>query len=302
MSEFEGKVVVITGAGGGLGKAHALEFAKRGARVVVNDLGCSVHGDDSSDMADQVVREIKAAGGEAIANKSSVSNHEDAMNIITDAVDAYGTIDILVNNAGILRDKSFKNMTLDEWDHVIDVHINGSAYVTHAAWPIMYQNNYGRIVLTSSGSGIWGNFGQSNYGAAKMAMLGLMNVLALEGAAHNIRVNCLAPGAATRMTATIPGREPVDVDNPPPERATSLVTPAVIHMCSEDAPTGKVIQASGGNFSIAAMYTNDGAQLGVDATYESLVDNLDIITDMSNIEDGIVQRKRMRVQAQGRQG
>lgn len=302
MSEFEGKVVVITGAGGGLGRAHALEFAKRGARVVVNDLGCNVHGDGSSDMADQVVSEIKAAGGEAIANQASVSDHEDAMNIITDAVDAYGTIDILVNNAGILRDKSFKNMTLDEWDHVIDVHINGTAYVTHAAWPIMYQNNYGRIVFTSSGSGIWGNFGQANYGAAKMGMLGLMNVLALEGAAHNIRVNCLAPGASTRMTATVPGREPLDVDNIPPERAPSLVTPAVIHMCSEDAPTGKVFQASGGNFSIAAMYTNQGSQLGVDASYESLIDNLDIITDMSNIEDGIVKRKRERAQTQGRQG
>jgi NAD(P)-dependent dehydrogenase (short-subunit alcohol dehydrogenase family) len=192
MSDFEGKVVAITGAGGGLGKAHALELARRGARVVVNDLGGAVDGAGAGDAADLVVDQIRAAGGEAIANKASVASKEGAASIVTDAVDAYGRIDILVNNAGILRDKSFRNMTLEEWDLVMNVHINGTAYVTHAAWPVMYEQNYGRIVLTSSGSGIWGNFGQANYGAAKMAMLGLMNVLALEGAAHNIRINCLA--------------------------------------------------------------------------------------------------------------
>lgn len=294
MSEFEGKVVAITGAGGGLGKAHALEFAKRGAKVVVNDLGGSVDGSGDGDAADLVVAEIKAAGGEAIANKASVSDRAGAKSIITDAVDAFGTIDILVNNAGILRDKSFKNMTLDEWDLVMDVHMNGTAYVTHAAWPIMYEKNYGRIVCTSSGSGIWGNFGQSNYGAAKMAMLGFMNVLALEGASHNIKINCLAPGAATRMTADLPGRDPIDVDNPPAERAPGLVTPAVIYMCSEEAPTGRIFQAAGGNFSTAAMYANDGSRLGTDASYESFVENLDSITDMSEAEDGIARRRRQR--------
>jgi NAD(P)-dependent dehydrogenase (short-subunit alcohol dehydrogenase family) len=299
MSEFENKVVVITGAGGGIGKAHALEFGKRGARVVVNDLGGSVAGSGQSDMADQVVHEIKSAGGEAIANKASVSDREGAQSIITDAIDAYGTIDILINNAGILRDKSFKNMTLDEWDLVMNVHINGSAYVTHAAWPIMYEKNYGRIVLTSSGSGIWGNYGQSNYGAAKMAMLGFMNVLALEGAAHNIKVNCLAPGAATRMTATVPGRESVDLDSPPPERAPELVTPAVVYMSSNDAPTGKVFQASGGNYSVAGMYTNLGANLGVDATFESFVENLDQITDMSHLEDADTRRVRVKRPTKG---
>ncbi|MDH5738209.1 MAG: SDR family NAD(P)-dependent oxidoreductase, partial [Gammaproteobacteria bacterium] len=271
MSEFEGKVVVITGAGGGLGKAHALEFAKRGAKVVVNDLGGSVDGSGTSDAADQVVAEITASGGIAIANKASVSDKEGAKSIITDAVDAFGTVDILVNNAGILRDKSFKNMTLEEWDLVIAVHLNGTAYVTHAAWPIMYEKNYGRIVCTSSGSGIWGNFGQSNYGAAKMGMLGLMNVLAIEGASHNIRVNCLAPAAATRMTATIPGRDPVDLDNPPPERAPELVTPAVIYMCTEDAPSGKVFQAGNGSYSMAAMFSNDGVHLGAGATFEDFL-------------------------------
>ncbi|MCB1647529.1 MAG: SDR family NAD(P)-dependent oxidoreductase [Pseudomonadales bacterium] len=291
MSEFEGKVVVITGAGGGLGKAHALEFARRGAKVVVNDLGGSVDGTGGSDAADAVVAEITAAGGTAIANKSSVSDKAGAAKIIQDAVDAFGTIDILVNNAGILRDKSFKKMTLEEWDLVVQVHLNGTAYVTHAAWPIMYEKNYGRIVFTSSGSGIWGNFGQSNYGAAKMGMLGMMNVLAAEGGSHNIRVNCLAPGAATRMTATVPGRPPVDVDNPPPERSPALVTPAVIYMCSEAAPNGKVFQAAGGNFSMAAMYSNLGVSLGTDASYETFLENLDQITDMSKAVEGRARRR-----------
>ncbi|MEX2327996.1 MAG: SDR family NAD(P)-dependent oxidoreductase [Pseudomonadales bacterium] len=292
MSEFEGKVVAITGAGGGLGKAHALEFARRGAKVVVNDLGGSVDGSGEGDAADQVVREIEAEGGTAIANKASVSDKAGAQSIIDDAVSAFGTIDILVNNAGILRDKSFKKMTLEEWDLVMAVHLNGSAYVTHAAWPIMYEKNYGRIIFTSSGSGIWGNFGQSNYGAAKMGMLGLMNVLALEGASHNIKVNCLAPGAATRMTATVPGRPPVDTDNPPPERAPSLVTPAVIFMASEEAPSGKVFQAAGGNYSMASMYSNEGINLGTDASYETFLENKDVIMDMSGAKEGSARRRQ----------
>ena len=154
MSEFEGKVAVITGAGGGLGKAHALEFGRRGARVLVNDLGGSVDGSGTGDAADQVVEQIKSEGGEAIANKASVADPEGARSIINDAVDEYGTVDFVVNNAGILRDKTFRKMTLDEWDLVMNVHINGTAYVTHAAWPIMYEKNYGRIVFTSSGSGV----------------------------------------------------------------------------------------------------------------------------------------------------
>ena len=170
MSDFKDKVVVITGAGGGLGKAHALEFARRGAKVVVNDLGGSGDGTGSGDMADSVVAEIEADGGIAIANKASVSDREGAKSIIDDAVAAFGTVDILINNAGILRDKSFKKIALDDWDIVMDVHLNGTAYVTHAAWPIMYEKNYGRIVMTSSTSGIYGNFGQANYGAAKMVM------------------------------------------------------------------------------------------------------------------------------------
>ncbi|MEM7077195.1 MAG: SDR family NAD(P)-dependent oxidoreductase, partial [Pseudomonadota bacterium] len=278
-SEFKGKVVAITGAGNGLGRSHALEYAKRGSKVLVNDLGGSVDGSGSGDAADAVVAEIEAMGGSAIANKASVSDREGAASIVADAVNAFGRLDILVNNAGILRDKSFKKMTLDEWDLVLDVHLTGTAYVTHAAWPIMNEQGYGRIVLTSSGSGIYGNFGQANYGAAKMGMLGLMNVLALEGAKNNVRTNTLAPGAATRMIATIPGRD-FDVDNPPPESAPKLVSPAVLFMTSEDAPNGAVINAMGGRYYRSQVFVNEAVELGVDATYEMLAEKAETLMDM----------------------
>ncbi len=281
MSDFEGKVVVITGAGGGLGKAHALEFARRGARVVVNDLGGSGDGVGSSDAADIVVDEINAAGGDAIANKASVSSKEGAQSIIDDAVSAYGTVDILVNNAGILRDKSFKNMDMADWDMVMDVHLNGSGYVTRAAWPIMYEKNYGRIVFTSSTSGVYGNFGQANYGAAKMGMLGLMNVLAIEGLSKNIRVNCLAPAAETRLIGTIPGRD-VDPDNPDPMRHPRLVTPVVLLMCAEDAPTGQTFHAGNGRFSRSATFVNKALEFGADVTFEDLQEKKDQLIDMSS--------------------
>ena len=280
MSEFEGKVAVVTGAGGGIGRCHALEFAKRGAKVVVNDLGGKVDGTGAGDAADAVVAEIEAAGGTAVANKGSVSDREGAASIIQTAVDAFGRIDILVNNAGILRDRTFKNMTLDEWDIVMNVHLNGTAYVTHSAWPLMYEQNYGRIVFTSSGSGIFGNFGQSNYGAAKMGMLGLMNVLAKEGANHNVRVNTLAPGAATRMTNTVPGRDE-NVAEPPPDRHPKLVSPAVLFMCSEDAPNGAVIHATGGTYSRSEIVVNEPVDLGPDATFEDLAPLSERLMDMT---------------------
>ncbi len=291
MSEFKDKVVVITGAGNGLGKAHALEFAKRGAKVVVNDLGGKGDGTGAGDAADQVVKEIQAAGGTAIANKASVSSKEGAKSIIDDAMKAFGTVHILVNNAGILRDKSFKKMALEDWDIVIDVHLNGTAYVTHAAWPIMYDQNYGRIVLTSSVSGIYGNFGQANYGAAKMGMLGLMNVLEKEGASKNIRVNVLAPAAETRLIGTIPGVK-VDPDNPDPMRHPKIVTPAVILMCAEDAPTGKVIHAGNGRFSCSAIFTNDDIEFGADVTYEDLLDKKDQLLDMSHAKEAALRMRR----------
>ena len=282
MSDFEGKVVIVTGAGNGLGKAHALAFAARGAKVVVNDLGGSLDGSGGGDAADLVVDKIKANGGEAIANKASVSDRDGAKSIVDDAVNHFGTLDILVNNAGNLRDKSFKNMTLDDYDAVIDVHLRGTGYVTHFAWPVMYLKNWGRIVLTSSTSGIFGNFGQANYGASKMGMLGLMNVLAIEGASHNIKVNCLAPGAATRMTASVPGAT-FDPKDPPSERGPALVSPAVLYMCSEDAPSGWVMHAASGRFSRSQIFANEGVKFDADdATFENLMDNIEQATVMSS--------------------
>ncbi len=294
MSEFEGKVAVVTGAGGGLGRCHAIEFATRGAKVVVNDLGGSVDGTGAGDAADAVVAEIEALGGTAVANKASVSDRAGAKSIVQTAIDAFGRIDILVNNAGILRDKTFKNMTLDEWDLVMNVHLNGTAYVTHAAWPLMYAQNYGRIVFTSSGSGIFGNFGQANYGAAKMGMVGLMNVLALEGANHNVRVNTLGPGAATRMTNTVPGRSE-DLSEPDPERHPKLVSPAVLFMCSEDAPNGVVIHASSGSFSMSQIVVNEPIDLGATAVYEDLEPLRDRLMDMTAAKP----RERRRPQRRG---
>ncbi len=278
---FDGKVAIITGAGGGLGKEHALLLADLGVKIVVNDLGGSVDGSGKSDAADLVVEEIRAAGGEAVANKDSVSDREGAKRIVETAVKEYGTVDILINNAGILRDKSFKKMTLDEWDMVINVHLNGSAYVTWHAWPIMYEKNYGRIMFTSSVSGILGSFGQANYGAAKMGMVGLMNNLSREGASHNIHVNCLSPGAATRMTASVPGSE-IDADAPDEKNHPKLVSPAALYMVSEDAPNGRIIQAAGGRFASDMMFSNKGVALDLDATWEDVAEDSDTILDVDS--------------------
>lgn len=280
---FDGKVAVITGAGGGLGREHALLLAEAGAKVVVNDLGGSVDGSGEGDAADLVVEEIRAAGGEAVANKDSVSDRDGAKNIIATAVDTYGTVDILINNAGILRDKSFKKMTLDEWDIVINVHLTGSAYVSWHAWPIMYEKNYGRILFTSSVSGILGSFGQGNYGAAKMGMVGLMNNLSREGASHNVRVNCLSPGAATRMTASVPGSN-IDADNPDPANHPKLVSPAALYLVSEDAPNGRIIQAARGRFASDAVFANKGMELGLDATWEDVADNAETVLDTESMQ------------------
>ena len=284
MGSFKDKVVVVTGAGGGLGKAHAIEFAKRGAKVVVNDLGGSDDGRGKSDMADLVVDEIHSFGGEAIANKASVADKKGAQSIVDDAVNAYGTLDILVNNAGILRDKSFKNMDMGDWDIVMNVHLNGTSYVTKAAWDIMWRKTYGRILFTSSTSGIFGNFGQANYGAAKMGMLGLMNVLAIEGLSKNIRVNTLAPDAETRLIATIPGAQ-VNPDNPDPMRHPKLVSPAVLLLCDDDAPTNKTVHAGNGKFACSATYINEAMNFSADVTYEDLLERKSELFDMSNARE-----------------
>ena len=277
----EGRVAIITGAGGGLGKEHALLLAKNGAKLVINDLGGSVDGSGKSDAADLVVEEVRAMGGEAVANKDSVSDKAGAKNIVATAMKEYGTVDIVVNNAGILRDKSFKKMTLEEWDLVLSVHLNGSAYVTWHAWPIMYEKNYGRVIFTSSVSGILGSFGQSNYGAAKMGMVGLMNNLSREGASHNIHTNCLSPGAATRMTASVPGSS-IDADNPDPGNHPGPVSPVILYLASEEAPNGRIIQAARGKYASDMVYANTGVDLGEEATAEDFLAATDDILDMSD--------------------
>ncbi len=279
----DGKIAIITGAGGGLGKEHALLLASHGAKIVVNDLGGNVDGSGAGDAADLVVEEIRDNGGQAVANKDSVSDKEGAKRIVETAVNEFGTVDILINNAGILRDKSFKKMSLEEWDLVINVHLNGSAYVTWHAWPIMYEKNYGRIVFTSSVSGILGSFGQANYGAAKMGMVGLMNNLSREGASHNVHTNCLSPGAATRMTASVPGST-IDLDNPAADNLPALVSPAVLYLTSEEAPNGRIIQAAGGKFASDMVYSNSGIDLGIDADAEDFLENAERALDMSDAE------------------
>ncbi|MGH9276441.1 MAG: SDR family oxidoreductase [Acidimicrobiales bacterium] len=238
---FDGKVAIITGAGGGLGRSHALDLAKRGALVVVNDLGGSADGTGHSETAAQkVVEEIKAAGGEAVANYDSVATPEGGANIVKTAVDTFGRIDIIINNAGILRDTSFKNMTPDQVNPVLDVHLRGAFYVTQPAWQIMRDQGYGRIVNTSSGAGIFGNFGQTNYGAAKMGLVGFTRVLAVEGAKNNIKANVIAPVAKTRLTEELFG-EAMD------KLAPELVTPVVTYLAHEDCPvSGEVYSVGGG--------------------------------------------------------
>jgi len=273
---FDGKVAIVTGAGGGLGRSHALELARRGARVVVNDLGGAMDGTgDSSEAAVAVVDEIKAAGGEALANGGSVSDRQGAASMVEDAMSAWGRVDVLINNAGILRDKSFAKMTLDDFAAVLDVHLMGSVNVTSAVWPVMREQNYGRIVMTTSPSGLYGNFGQANYGAAKLGLVGLMNTLKIEGAKNNIHTNTIAPVAATRMTVDlIPEQAQANLG---PE----LVTPAVVYLCTEDAPNGVVIQAQGGQYSIACIVENEGVSLGKDATVEDIADNYEQIANLS---------------------
>ena len=277
---FAGKVAIVTGAGAGLGRSHALELARRGAKVVVNDLGGAVDGSGgSSEAARKVVEEIKALGGEAIANGASVADRTGAASIVKDAVAAFGTVDILINNAGVLRDKSFKKMELDDLELVIKVHLLGSAYVTHAVWPLMLDKGYGRIVMTTSSSGLYGNFGQSNYGAAKLGLVGLMNTLKLEGGRSNVHVNTIAPIAATRMTEGL-GIPQALMDQLKPE----LVTPAVLFLASEQAPNGAIIEAGAGYYSKVHVVEGKGVKLGATASVEDVAANWQAISDMSKAE------------------
>ena len=273
---FDGKVAIVTGAGGGLGRCHALELARRGCKLVVNDLGGAMDGTGGgSEAAAKVVAEIEAAGGEAIANGGSVSDRAGAQSMVEAAVQRWGRVDVLINNAGVLRDKSFHKMELDDFQFVLDVHLMGSVNVTRAAWPIMREQNYGRILVTSSPSGLYGNFGQANYGAAKLGLVGLMNTLKIEGARYNIRTNTIAPVAATRMTENLMPKEALA------GLAPELVTPAAVYLCTEDAPNGVVLQAQGGKFSIACIVENAGMELGAAATAEDIGANFERIADLT---------------------
>jgi NAD(P)-dependent dehydrogenase (short-subunit alcohol dehydrogenase family) len=256
--DFKNRVAIVTGAGGGLGRQHALALASRGARVVVNDVGGARDGSGgSSAAADAVVAEIRAAGGEAIASAASVTDFDAVQAMVQQAMDAWGRVDVLVNNAGILRDKSFGKMTIEDFRLVVDVHLMGAVHCCKAVWPVMVAQKYGRIVMTSSSSGLYGNFGQANYGAAKMALVGLMQTLAIEGAKHGIRVNALAPTAATRMTEALM----------PPEVLAALkpeaVVPAMLFLASEEAPTRAIACAGAGTFEAAHITLTRGVHLGL---------------------------------------
>ncbi|MCA9631480.1 MAG: SDR family NAD(P)-dependent oxidoreductase [Myxococcales bacterium] len=275
--DFKGKVAIVTGAGNGLGKSHALALAKLGAKVVVNDLGGSVDGSGgSSDAANAVVEQIRAEGGEAVANGASVSDRVGAESIVKAAVDAFGTVDIVINNAGILRDRTFAKVTLDDFELVVNVHLLGGVYVTKAAWPILIEKQYGRVVLTTSSSGLYGNFGQSNYGAAKLGLVGLMNTLKLEGERKNVKVNCIAPIAATRMTENL--GIPDEIFN---RLKPELVTPAVLFLCSEGAPNGATIEAGAGHYAKVEIIESTGVNLGDSVSVDDVAGAWDRISDMS---------------------
>jgi len=275
---FDDKVAIVTGAGGGIGKEHALELARRGAKVVVNDLGGSVDGSGASDAANEVVDIIKSEGGEAISNGASVTNLEAVKAMVNQTMDEWGRIDILVNNAGILRDKSFHKVTLDDFDLVMDVHFQGSLNCTHTIYPIMREQEYGRIIFTSSASGVFGNFGQTNYGSAKMAMIGLMNTLKIEGQNKNVFTNSITPVAYTRMTESL---IPEDFGK---NLQSEYITPAVIYLAGEDAPNGTIMAAGAGVFSRIFIHETMGVSLGMgeDMTPENIQANWDKISDMTD--------------------
>ena len=273
---FDGKVAIVTGAGGGLGRQHALELARRGAKVVVNDLGGSMDGSGgSSDAAVKVVEEIKALGGEAIGNGSSVTDDAGVAMMVKQAMDAWGRIDILIANAGVLRDKSFSKMDIADFEFVMNVHLMGTVKPTKAVWEIMKTQNYGRIIVTTSSTGLYGNFGQANYGAAKLSLVGFMNTMKIEGQKNNIHVNAISPVAATRMTENL-GMPPEFLEKLAPE----AVTPGVMYLCSEEAPTGAILTAGAGVFSLARIYETEGVHLsGKDLSAEGVRDHWARIAD-----------------------
>ena len=277
LTEFNDRVAIITGAGTGLGRSHALALAKRGVKIVVNDLGGSVDGgsaDGGQSPAQSVANEINAGGGEALANGANVTKPDEVEAMVSEAIARWGHVDILVNNAGILRDKSFAKMTIEDFKQVVDVHLMGSMICTKAVWQHMRERAFGRIVMTTSSSGMYGNFGQSNYGAAKTALVGLMNTLSIEGAKNNIKVNTLAPTAATRMT-----------ENLVPEPALKLmsvesVTAALVFLANDHAPERMILCAGAGGYSVAQLYETQGIYLPVaEQTADNVAANIDKIAD-----------------------
>jgi NAD(P)-dependent dehydrogenase (short-subunit alcohol dehydrogenase family) len=275
--KFDGQVAIVTGAGRGLGRTHAIALAERGAQVVVNDLSAD---GGQSDNALSVVAEIEAAGGQAIANGTNVADFEQVSDMVRQTMDKWGRVDILINNAGILRDKSFAKMPIEDFKLVVDVHLMGTANCTKAVWNIMREQQYGRIVFTTSSSGLYGNFGQSNYGAAKMAMVGLMNTLHLEGAKSDIRVNCLAPGAGTAMTDGLFPQAVYDLLTP------DSVSPGALYLVSRDAPSRKVLAAAGGSFAMFKGFETTGLSLLPDnLTPEGVAEAWDAIDNESGMRE-----------------
>jgi NAD(P)-dependent dehydrogenase (short-subunit alcohol dehydrogenase family) len=265
---FKGRVAIVTGAGGGLGRQHALALAARGAKVVVNDLGGARDGSagtQSMTAAQAVVEEIRAAGGEAMANGASVTDFAAVQAMVAEVMAKWGRVDILVNNAGILRDKSFAKMEIADFALVVDVHLMGAVNCSKAVWAIMNEQKYGRIVMTTSSSGLYGNFGQSNYGAAKMALVGLMQTLSIEGAKNDIRVNCLAPTAATRMTEGLMPEEVLAALKP------EAVVPAMLVMVSENAPNRTILCAGAGTFEAAHITMTQGVHIGLSSDAPELL-------------------------------
>jgi NAD(P)-dependent dehydrogenase (short-subunit alcohol dehydrogenase family) len=278
---FDGRVAIVTGAGGGLGRSHAILLASRGAKVVVNDLGGARDGTGAggSAMADKVVEEIKAAGGEAVANYDGVDTYAGGENIVKTAVDAFGKVDIVIANAGILRDRAFHNIEEEDWDKIFAVHVKGSFNVIQPAFRIMRQNNYGRIIVTTSNAGLYGNFGQANYSSAKTAVLGLASTLELEGAKYNIKANVIAPVAASRLTEDV--MPPAVLEKLQPE----FVSPVVAYLVSEECQvSGNILTAGGGYVGRAAILESKGAVLP-DIDIEKVRDNFDKICDMSGAEE-----------------
>ena len=285
MSEvrFDGRVAIVTGAGGGLGRAHALLLGSRGAKVVVNDLGGARDGSGGgSAMADKVAEEIRAAGGEAVPNYNGVDTAEGGEAIVKTALDSYGKVDILINNAGILRDRAFHNQTEEDWDKVLAVHLKGAFCVTQPAFRVMRQNQYGRIVFTTSAAGLYGNFGQSNYGSAKMALVGLMNTVKIEGQKYSILSNTIAPLAASRLTEDVFPAAMQDKLKP------EFVSPMVAYLCSEECQeSGSVFTAAGGYFSRAAMVEGKGIffENAGQVTPEDVRDSIGKIKEMAGADE-----------------